>query len=101
MNPISSIQNYREKYSVMNVPKNLVSEIVHFNLKRKITDKELEMVLDKRIEVLKEETKMWKEKNAVLEKELELFKVEQWQEWKEEVDKKEEEVKEAYERSEV
>ena len=101
MNPISSIQNYRENYSVMNVPKNLVSEIVHFNLKRKITDKELEMVLDKRIEVLKEETKMWKEKNAVLEKELELFKVEQWQEWKEEVDKKEEEVKEAYERSEV
>ena len=72
MNPISSIQNYREKYSVMNVPKNLVSEIVHFNLKRKITDKELEMVLDKRIEVLKEETKMWKEKNAVLKKELKI-----------------------------
>ena len=89
MNPIEQIQNYREKYSVMNVPKNLISEISNFNLKRQITDEELKTVLDKRIEVLKEETKMWKEKTAVLKREIELLKTEQWQEWKEEVDKKE------------
>lgn len=89
MNPIEQIQNYREKYSVMNVPKNLISEISNFNLKRQITDEELKTVLDKRIEVLKEETKMWKEKTAVLKREIELLKTEQWQEWKEEVDNKE------------
>jgi hypothetical protein len=77
MNPISLIQNYRKKYSIMNVPRNLVMEISRFNMKRKITDEELSLVLDKRIENLKEECAMWKEKNAVLEREIELSKAEE------------------------
>ena len=44
MNPINLIQNYRENYSVMNVPRNLKDEIHIFNLKRKITDEELDIV---------------------------------------------------------
>jgi len=71
MNPIKQIQNYREKYSVKYVPRNLKTNIKIFNLKRKITDKELGSVLDKRIEVLKAETEMWKEKTAMAKKEQE------------------------------
>jgi hypothetical protein len=77
MNPINLIQNYREKYSVMNVPRNLVMEISRFNMKRKITDEELSLILDKRIENLKEECAMWKEKNTVIEREIELYKAEE------------------------
>tara|TARA_R110002020_G_scaffold19878_2_gene68194 strand:+ start:29 stop:529 length:501 start_codon:yes stop_codon:yes gene_type:complete len=166
MNPIEQIQNYREKYSVMNVPRNLKTDIKIFNMKRKITDKELDTVknvigfesanftgiknnylkfnlkrkitdeelssiLDKRIEVLKAEIEMWKEKTAMAKKEIELIKIEEriakyeleHPEWKEEADRKEaeeeekctdekcwcntlkgkelEEAFEAYERSEV
>ena len=76
MNPINLIQNYRENYSVKYVPRNLRTEVYKFNLKRKITDKELGSVLDKRIEVLKAETEMWKENTAMAKKEIELIKIE-------------------------
>ena len=98
MNPINLIQNYRENYSVMNVPSNLRTDIFKFNLKRKITDKELSSVLDKRIEELKAETEMWKQKTALAKREIELIKIE------ERIAKYElehPEWKEAYERSEV
>ena len=97
MNPINLIQNYRENYSVKYVPRNLRTEVFKFNLKRKITDKELGSVLDKRIEVLKAETEMWKEKTAIAKREIELIKIEEriakyeleHPEWKAEADRKE------------
>ena len=109
MNPIKQIQNYRKNYSVMNVPSNLRTDIFKFNLKRKIIDKELSSVLDKRIEEAKAESEMWKQKTAMVKREIELMKIEEEEEecteelcWCKTLKGKElKEAKEAYENSEV
>ena len=108
MNPINLIQNYRENYSVKYVPRNLRTEIFKFNLKRKITDKELSSILDKRIEEAKAESEMWKQKTAMVKREIELMKIEEEEECTEELcwcktlkGKELKEAKEAYENSEV
>lgn len=87
---------------------NPIEQIHKFNLKRKITDKELSSILDKRIEVLKAETKMWKQKTAMVKREIELMKIEEEEKCTDETcwcktlkGKELEEAKEAYERSEV
>ena len=61
MNPINLIQNYRENYSVMNVPRNLKQSIYTFNDKRQITDEEFIVVLKYRIRQSKKEIKKLKE----------------------------------------
>ena len=94
MNPINLIQNYRENYSVMNVPRNLKDEIHIFNLKRKITDEELSSILKKRTEKLREANEMLKQKIKLMEIEERIAKYElEHPEWKAEADRKEAEEK--------
>ena len=90
MNPINLIQNYRENYSVMNVPNNLKDEIHIFNLKRKITNEELSSILKKRTEKLREANEMLKQKIKLMEIEERIAKYElEHPEWKAEADRKE------------
>ena len=122
---MKQIQNYRENYSVMNVPRNLRTDIFKFNLKRNITDEELSSILKKRTEKLREANEMLKQKIKLMEIEERIAKYElEHPEWKAEADRKEAEekcqnpeecaicdareealaeakAKEAYERSEV
>jgi hypothetical protein len=87
MNPINLIQNYREKYSVMNVPSNLKDEIHIFNLKRKITDEELSSILKKRTEKLREANEILKQKIKLMEIEERIKKEELAEaEWKNQTD---------------